>query len=143
MRKLNILTLSFIIGLFASCEKSLNGKTFSGIEHETYSHGSQDFETKISFKNKEVIIEKKPITINTNDTTKYEYEGEIFKYKGKVTFLNDSIKIKVIAFNCDDFMPIVEIKEDGKIVDVIEELTYSGLKKENELILNKLHFKEK
>lgn len=129
------------IAIFSSCQNSLNDKTFLGIEHEIYSHGSQDFETKISFKNEVVFIEKRPISLNETDTTKYEFGDEVFKYKGKATFLNDSIKIKVQPFNCEDCPPIVKIRDDGKIVDAIEELTYNGLRKKNGLILNNTHFK--
>ena len=141
MRMFNKITLLILIGIFMSCNNSLKDKTFIGIEHEIYSHGSQDFETKIYIKNKVVFIEKRPISINTIDTTKYEYHEEIFKYKGKLTFLNDSIKIKVLAFNCEDCSPISEVRADGKIADAVEELNYKGLQKGNELILNNSHFK--
>lgn len=61
--------------------------------------------------------------------------------KAKQHFLNDSVKIKVHPFNCEDCPPIVEIRDDGKIVDAIDKLTYNGLRKKNGLILNNTHFK--
>ena len=113
MRIFNKITFLILIGIFTSYDNSLKDKTFISIEHEIYSHGSQDFETKISFKNEVVFIEKRPISINTIDTTKFEYREEILKYKGKLTFLNDSIKIIVLAFNCEDCPPISEVRANG------------------------------
>ncbi|NMH25931.1 hypothetical protein [Flavobacterium solisilvae] len=141
MRKLSKIMFLISIVIFSSCQNSLNDKTFIGVEHEIYSHGSQDFETKIHFKKEIVFIEKRPISINIADTTKYEYHEEIFKYKGTAIFLNDSIKIKALAFNCEDCPPIVEVRADGEIVDAIEKVTYTGLQIGNELILNNSHFK--
>lgn len=145
MKKIKIALVSTVLAL-TSCQDndSLNGKVFIGFEEDNYVDAPKaQFQTIFSFKNDSVLVQRNSIIITGHDTLHFKNDESHYTYKGLVKKENENLTFIAFAHNCDECPTIAEVKENGDIEDVLDQVEYKGFVNNGGIKLNGTSFKQK